>query len=262
LAPLDVARLRAAAITPSGLWSEVRVVAETGSTNADLLGEAGRGAPEGLVLAAETQTSGRGRQGRAWQSLPGAALTFSVLLRPRSVPQAVKGWVPLLAGVAVATALRQTAAVDARLKWPNDVLLGGGKLAGILAEQSGEAIVAGTGINVLGQADELPVTTATSLELHAAGGIDRTALLLAVLGELETWYRHWSSAGDAEASGLREAYLRLSATVGQQVQVWLPGGQRLKGRAEDVDEIGRLLVRPDGGTASVAVTAGEVIHVR
>ncbi|HEV3291948.1 MAG TPA: biotin--[acetyl-CoA-carboxylase] ligase, partial [Streptosporangiaceae bacterium] len=104
------------------MWREIRVVAETGSTNADLLAEARAGASEGLVLAAEAQTAGRGRLGRRWLSPPGAALTFSVLLRPRGVPPARLGWLPLLAGVAVAAAVTGAAALDTRLKWPNDVL--------------------------------------------------------------------------------------------------------------------------------------------
>ena len=100
------------------------MTAVTGSTNADLLARAAAGEPEGAVLAAEHQSAGRGRLGRTWTSPPRAALTFSVLLRPSSVPRARLGWLPLLAGVAVAAAVRAVAAVDAQLKWPNDVLAG------------------------------------------------------------------------------------------------------------------------------------------
>src|ERR1022692_4666121 len=120
IAPLNLARLRAEAAGPQSMWTDIRVVAETGSTNADVLKLGAGGAPEGLVIAAESQTAGRGRQGRSWHASPAAALTFSALLRPGSVPQAARGWVPLLAGVAVARAVRQVAVVDARLKWPND----------------------------------------------------------------------------------------------------------------------------------------------
>jgi BirA family biotin operon repressor/biotin-[acetyl-CoA-carboxylase] ligase len=169
---LDAARLNAALASRPGLWREVRVVEETGSTNADLLARARSGAGEGLVLVAEAQTSGRGRMGRRWISPPRCALTFSVLLRP-AVPAGLLGWVPLLAGVAAASALRQTAGVDAWLKWPNDVLVDGAKIAGILAERWGNAVVIGTGINVLQQRGELPVPTATSL-LVARGA--RTAM--------------------------------------------------------------------------------------
>ena len=166
---LDAARLNGALASRPGLWREVRVVEETGSTNADLLSQARSGAGEGLVLVAEAQTSGRGRMGRRWISPPRRALTFSVLLRP-AVPAGLLGWVPLLAGVAVASALQRTAGVDARLKWPNDVLVDGAKIAGILAERWGNAIVIGTGINVLQQRGELPVPTATSLLVAQGAG--------------------------------------------------------------------------------------------
>jgi BirA family biotin operon repressor/biotin-[acetyl-CoA-carboxylase] ligase len=245
------------------MWTDIRVVAETGSTNADVLKLGGDGAPEGLVIATESQTSGRGRQGRSWQSRPGGALTFSLLLRPRFVPHAARGWVPLLAGVAAAGAVRRVAAVDARLKWPNDVLLGGGKLAGILAEQSGDAIVVGIGINVLGLDDDLPTAAATSLERGGAGQTDRTELLAEILRQLEHWYLRWreTGSGHAAGSGLVQEYVSLCTTLGRVVRVELPGDRVLTGTAVDVDSAGQLLIRQDGGDI-VAVSAGDVIHVR
>ncbi len=262
--PLDEAALRAALTGGRALWSAVRVVAETGSTNADVLAAARDGAAEGLVIAAEAQAAGRGRLGRGWQSLPGGSLTFSVLLRTAAVPAGTRGWVPLLTGVAVARAVRRATGVQARLKWPNDVLAGAGKLAGILAEQAGDAIVVGVGLNVLGTAAQLPVATATSLELLGAGEADRTELLAEILTEIERWYLPWrdTPAGDADASGLRQEYLRLSATVGARVRVLLPGAPDLVGLAVAVDETGRLTVRPDGQADPVQVSAGDVIHVR
>ena len=262
--PLDEAALRAALTGGRALWSAVRVVAETGSTNADALAAARDGAAEGLVIAAEAQAAGRGRLGRGWQSLPGRSLTFSVLLRTAAVPAGARGWVPLLTGVAVARAVRRATGVQARLKWPNDVLAGAGKLAGILAEQAGDAIVVGVGLNVLGTTADLQVATATSLELLGAGEADRTELLAEILTEIECWYLPWrdTPAGDADASGLRQEYLRLSATVGARVRVLLPGAPDLVGLAVAVDETGRLLVRPDGQADPVPVSAGDVIHVR
>lgn len=269
--PLDAAALRRALIRPGSFWRDVRVVTETGSSNTDLLADAVGGAPEGTVLAAEYQTAGRGRLERRWASPARAALTFSVLLRPRGVPPGRRGWVPLLAGVAVAAALRAAAAVDARLKWPNDVLVRGAKVAGILAEQSGDAIVVGIGINVSTCQDELPAAGATSLALAGGVGPDREHLLAGVLTELERWYLTWISAasrpdpagppgpapGDA---GLRAEYLRLSGTIGQPVRVNLPGGQVLTGTAQDLDEAGRLVVRTAAGL--VPVSAGDVVHLR
>jgi BirA family transcriptional regulator, biotin operon repressor / biotin---[acetyl-CoA-carboxylase] ligase len=262
---LDAARLTGALAPWPGLWREVRVVEETGSTNADLLAEAQAGAREGLVLVAEAQTAGRGRMGRRWISPPRRALTFSVLLRP-AVPAGLLGWAPLLAGVAVASAMERTAGVDARLKWPNDVLVDGTKIAGILAERWGNAVVIGTGINVLQQRGELPVPTATSLLVaqKSADGTDmRERLLTAVLDELAHWYRAWldqPQPGDADGCGLREEYLRRSGTVGAAVTVMLPGGQNLTGMAAGIDAAGRLEIRTPASL--VQVSAGDVVHLR
>jgi BirA family biotin operon repressor/biotin-[acetyl-CoA-carboxylase] ligase len=248
-------------IAPGRLWTDIQSVATTGSTNADVMRLARAGAPDGLVIAAETQAAGRGRQGRSWHSQPGAALMFSLLVRPQSVTQTALGWLPLLAGVATATAVRDVTGVRACLKWPNDVLVDEGKLAGILAERSGRAVVVGIGLNVLGRPDSLPVTTATSLELHGARDTERSELLAEILGQFERWYERWTGAcGDADASGLRARYLRLCRTIGKQVNVALPGGRTLSGVATDVDHCGQLLV--ESGTGLVPVSAGEVIHVR
>jgi BirA family transcriptional regulator, biotin operon repressor / biotin---[acetyl-CoA-carboxylase] ligase len=253
--------LRDAGLIPDGFWRNVRVVAETGSTNLDLLGEAADGAAEGTALVAESQTAGRGRLGRQWVSQPGAALTFSVLLRPAAVPQASRGWVPLLTGVAVAQAVRAEAGIEASLKWPNDVQVNGAKLAGILAEQAGDAIVAGIGINVSSGRDELPVATATSLALEGADGVTAGRLLIAILGELGRWYLAWTGAhGDAAGCGLRAEYQRLCGTLGRQVRVSLPGGRTVTGVAAEVDPTGRLVVGSAAGP--VPVSAGDVIHVR
>jgi BirA family biotin operon repressor/biotin-[acetyl-CoA-carboxylase] ligase len=199
------------------------------------------------------------------------------------VPPGLLGWVPLLAGVAVASALEYTAGVDARLKWPNDLLADGNKLAGILAERWGSAVVVGTGINVLQRRGELPVPTATSLLMarrtgpapeHAAGlareqgpGPDgagmRERLLTAVLDELARWYRAWLDQprpGDADGCGLREEYLRRSGTVGTAVTVMLPGGPNLTGTAAGIDAAGRLEIRTPAGL--VQVSAGDVVHLR
>jgi BirA family transcriptional regulator, biotin operon repressor / biotin---[acetyl-CoA-carboxylase] ligase len=267
--PLSAASLRAALLAGSRLYSAVDVVGQTGSTNADLLAAARAGAPAGTVLVAEEQTAGRGRLGRSWQSQPGAALTFSVLLRPLHVPPASRGWLPLLTGVAVASALTAATGVDVSLKWPNDVLAGpaasasGSKLAGILAEQAADAIVIGVGLNVSAEKDELPAGEATSLWLAGAADSGREQILVAILRELEQWYLRWATGpqpGNAAASGLRAAYLRLCSTVGLDVRVEMPGGGTLTGHAGDVDDVGRLLVSAADGLH--AVSAGDVVHVR
>ena len=219
--PLDADALTARLVRPGGLWRDIRVVSETGSTNADLLAEAQAGAAEGLVLVAETQTAGRGRLGRSWSSPPRAALAFSVLLRPVAVAPAARAWLPLLTGIAVAAALRAEAGVTATLKWPNDVLVDGRKIAGILAEAHGDAIVAGVGLNVTLTRAELPVPTATSLLLENAACLDRERLLAAILTELASRYTAWTAGPDPAA--LRAEYLRWCVTVGREVRVELPG---------------------------------------
>lgn len=269
-APLDRTALRRALIRPGGLWRDLEVVESTGSTNADLLARALAGEPEGAVLAAEEQRAGRGRMGRTWTSPPRAALTFSVLLKP-AVPPARRGWLPLLAGVAVATAVTQVTGVRTALKWPNDLLTADAKLAGILAEAAGDAVVVGIGLNVSTEPAELShlvaptrpgAPPATSLRAAGATALDRASLLLAILGELEHWYRAWQRAGgDPDRSALRAEYTRLSATIGRTVRAELPGGQALSGPAAGVDSDGRLLVRVSSGS-EVAVSAGDVVHLR
>lgn len=266
--PLSGAALTGQIVRPGGFWREIFVEEETGSTNADLVARAASGAPEGLVLVAEEQTAGRGRMGRSWLSPPRAALTFSVMVCPDGVPPARRGWLPLLAGVAVATAVRQVSGLDAQLKWPNDVLLGPGKLAGILAEQSGDAVVIGIGVNVSTAREELPpagpaALPATSLWLAGSASLDRARLLSRILGEIERWYLAWRDTnprGDPEASGLRAAYLSLCATVGREVRVELPAGTDRHGPATGIDPDGRLVVSTPEG--QLAVGAGDVRHVR
>jgi BirA family biotin operon repressor/biotin-[acetyl-CoA-carboxylase] ligase len=188
---------------------------------------------------------------------------FSVLLRPAAVPAGRRGWVPLLAGLAVASAVAAVTGLDAGLKWPNDVLAGGRKLAGILAEQSAGAVVVGVGINVSTRRDELPTETATSLTLEGAARAGRAELLGAALGELERRYLSWAAGarpGDPDTGGLRAEYRRRCITLGRPVRVEFPGGDTAGGTALDVDAEGRLLLRTAGG--SLAVSAGDVVHLR
>jgi BirA family biotin operon repressor/biotin-[acetyl-CoA-carboxylase] ligase len=250
------------------MWLALEVVPSTGSTNADLLARAADpSSPEGQVLVAEEQTAGRGRLGRSWSSVPGASLTFSVLLRPAAVPAARRGWLTLLAGVAVASAVRSVAGVDAVLKWPNDVLVGDRKLAGILAEQTpdGSAVVIGTGLNVA-TPEEIPVSAtglvATSLTAEGAVAVSREDLLLGLLGQLEHWYAAFRADPDPERSGLLGAYRALCETLGRTVRVELPAGGVVTGAARDIDAEGRLLVADGPGDPVTPVSAGDVVHVR
>jgi BirA family transcriptional regulator, biotin operon repressor / biotin---[acetyl-CoA-carboxylase] ligase len=257
---LDAPALAAALTRDGGLWRSLEVVESIGSTNAELLTRAAAGADEGTVLVAEHQEAGRGRLDRTWTSPPRAGLTVSFLVRP-DVPAARRGWLPLLTGVALAESVGEVTGVRASLKWPNDLLaLDGRKLAGILAEASGGAVVVGTGLNVNTNADELP-DTGTSLSVVTGAPVDRGPLLLAFLRAVERRYQAWVEAlGDPVASGLARDYLAWSSTVGTTVEVTLPDGSTLEGVAQAVDWDGRLVVATAGGTVELA--SGDVQHVR
>jgi BirA family biotin operon repressor/biotin-[acetyl-CoA-carboxylase] ligase len=254
---LDAVALVTALRRGGDLWRSVDVVAEVGSTNAELAARA-PGEGEGLVLVAEHQSAGRGRLDRTWTSPPRAGVTVSVLLRPH-VPAARRGWLSMLAGVALAESLGDT--TRAALKWPNDLLAPDGrKLAGILAEVADGGVVVGVGLNVSTRADELP-DTGTSLEILAGHPVDRAPVLLGYLRALETRYRRWvDHAGDPVSSGLAADYLAWCSTVGADVQVTMPDGTLLDGVAEAVDWDGRLVVRTPQGRVELA--AGDVRHVR
>ena len=256
---LDRPPLRADALTRALLadgW-RVEVLPTAGSTNALLAERARGGEPAGLVLVAEEQTAGRGRLDRSWVAPPRAGLTFSVLLQP-ALPVAQWPWLPLLTGLAVTRVLREQAGVDAVLKWPNDVLVGGRKLCGLLAEVPVPGLVVmGIGLNVTTRREELPHDLATSLVLEGSAVLDRDLLLRAVLRELGRVLAG-DPAGDP-AGDLVEgqaAYRALCSSLGARVRVELPGGATVEGTAEAVDTDGRLVV--DG----TPYGAGDVVHLR
>ncbi|MFF0557027.1 biotin--[acetyl-CoA-carboxylase] ligase [Streptomyces sp. NPDC004266] len=263
--PLNAPALRRALVLPDGLWTSFDLVTSTGSTNGDLAARADE-LPEGAVLVAEEQTSGRGRLDRTWTAPARSGLFLSVLLKP-AVPVHRWGWLPLLTGVAAATGLAKAAGVDTSLKWPNDLLVSVAgeerKAGGILAERAGaDAVVVGLGINVTLREDELPVPAAGSLLLAGAVSTDRDTLLRAVLRSLEQHYGDWVRAdGDPAASGLQAAYTAGCATLGRRVRAELPGERMLEGEAVAVDGDGRLVVATEGG-GTEAVGAGDIVHLR
>ncbi len=250
--PLDPSRL-----TRPGS-ARVEILGRAASTNALVADRARAGEPEWLVVVAEHQTAGRGRLDRTWETPDRAALTFSVLLRPRVAPERWP-WLPLLTGYAAAWALRGAGA-DARLKWPNDVTVGDAKVAGILLERvetpDGPAAVLGIGVNVSTTRAELPVDTATSLSLLGVEA-DRTHLLGEILRVLAEQYDEWHASGGAS---LAAAYVPVCTTIGREVRVELPSGDAVTGLATGLDESGRLLV--ESGAVTVPVGAGDVVHVR
>ncbi len=237
----------------------VEVIEETGSTNAILADRARRGAAQ-QVLVAEHQTAGRGRLDRTWVTPSRAALTFSLLLHPDADPSRWP-WLPLLVGEAVRSALA-VHDLDLSVKWPNDVLIGERKVAGILLERveapTGPAAVVGVGVNVSTTSEELPVPTATSLGIELGTAPERTGVLLGVLAALHRSYAGWAADGDDEF--LRASYVRHCSTIGSQVRVDLPGETVVHGTARDIDPFGRLMVETATGTTTVG--AGDVVHVR
>lgn len=251
---LDVEALRTA--TAGTEWRRVDVVEETGSTNADLIARAAAGDEiAGAVLLAEFQSAGRGRHGRSWSAPPRSQISMSVGVDTSGVPPAGWGWLPLLTGLAVASTVREQFGVDAGVKWPNDVLVGTGKLAGILAEVSAPVIVVGLGLNVSLRDDELPDPKAVSLAMlgHDA---DRTELAGSLLHALNDRLGRWR-AGDP---GLAADYRSISTTIGMRVRALLPGDSEIIGVATGIDDSGRLLI-DDAGT-TVTVSAGDITHLR
>ena len=234
------------ALAPDG-W-RVEVVTAVPSTNALVAERARRGEPAGLVVVAEHQTAGKGRLDRTWTSPPRAGLTLSALVRP-DLPAARWPWLPLLTGLAVSTALRDRAELEAVLKWPNDVLVGERKVCGVLLEvaEPGAAVL-GVGLNVTTRAEELPWQGATSLALAGAATTDRDTVLRALLRALR------GVLDDVDAA--QEAYRGRCSTLGRRVRVEMPDGTAVEGTAEAVDEGGRLVV--DG----TAYGAGDVVHLR
>ncbi len=250
----------------AALAARLEVLPSAGSTNDELLARASGSDPwpHLSVVATDDQTHGRGRFGRTWSAPPGRTLAASVLLRP-ALPLDALGWIPLITGVAVARALTALGAT-VRLKWPNDVLIGGRKVCGILTElmPDGSGVVTGLGINLTLTEDELPVPTATSLALEAVE-TDADTVLAAVLDELTALVdRFIQSGGDAASSGIRDAVLSACDTIGRSVRVELPSGQVLVGTAVGLDGTGRLEVVPEGAdpAAPAHVAAGDVTHLR
>jgi BirA family biotin operon repressor/biotin-[acetyl-CoA-carboxylase] ligase len=241
-----------------GSW-DVRRFEEIDSTNAYLGHEARRGAPEGVVAVAEHQSAGRGRMDRRWEAPPGASLLVSVLFRPDFHASELHLCTAAMA-LAAAEACRVVAGVSPLLKWPNDLMVGESKLAGVLAEAefdgaAGCTVVVGLGLNVAWPGP--PGVGGTSLTEVGAGPIDRQALLGALLAALSTRRALLDTAPGrrAVAAELRDR----CTTLGRRVRVELAAGP-VVGVATDLDEAGCLVVRTADGLRTVS--AGDVVHLR
>lgn len=246
---------------PDSCWGPIEWCERTGSTNEDLAGRARAGARPGLVLVAEHQSTGRARFDRQWQDTPGTSTAISVLVAPDPEP-ARWGWLSILVGLAVREGVEAcTGAAPGRvsLKWPNDVLLDGKKICGILCERVGDVAVLGWGLNISMDESELPVPTATSLYLaHLPCGKDEVTAH--VLTSLQRWFEQWQRTGQ-----LRREFTAACDTIGRAVRlhqdIESATAVVVEGTAVGVDETGAILIE-DAAGRRCAYSAGDVIHLR
>ncbi len=240
---------------------DIQVFEQTTSTN-DVVEKLARdGVREGAVVFAESQTKGRGRLGRKWSSPTRKGLWFSVLLRPGLPPQEATQ-LTVISATALRRAIKSVTGLSAEIKWPNDLLLGGKKVAGILTEMSAEVdcvrhIIIGIGLDVNQDADEFPPELhriATSLRIEAGEEISRAELATEILRELDTEYAHIGAGNFPEVADEWEA---ACVTIGRNVTVHI-GDRKLRGRAESLDDDGALLVRTEHGHLE-RITGGDVI---
>lgn len=228
---------------PAGCrFRDIRWLAEATSTNRVALDAAEEGAPEGLVVIADFQTEGRGRLDRRWEAPAGTALLLSALVRPVELPPGRRHLVTAATGLATREACGRLGLALPDLKWPNDLMVGDRKLAGILAESRGDAVVVGVGCNV-----SAGPAGAAWLEELGKGAVDRADLAAGLLVGLDRRLGRWAEVADE--------YARTCATVGRWVRVETAAGW-VTGRAEAIDADGALVV--DGRV----FTVGDVVHVR
>ncbi|MCS3842083.1 biotin--[acetyl-CoA-carboxylase] ligase [Microbacterium sp. AK031] len=242
--------------------SRFEAIDVSASTNAALhaLSSDAEAWPHLSVLLTENQTAGRGRLDRSWVTPAGSALAISVLLRKLPASPELTGWIPLIAGVAMSQAVAaQLPEHEVGVKWPNDVLVDGRKISGILAESTGTAVIIGAGVNTAMTAQQLPVPTATSFAV-----LDETAdadlLVAAYVRRLDDLVSSLATWGDAARSGVHDAVSAQCASLGREVDVSLPDGTVLHGTALRLESDGRLCVRSEGTEHLIA--AGDVVHAR
>lgn len=243
--------------------SYFRAVASTGSTNTDLIAQAAD-LPDFAVLTAGEQLSGRGRSGRNWEAPAGSSMMASVLLRPSSVPPTQFSWLPLIAGLSLANAVSSFGGSNrAMVKWPNDVLIGEQKIAGVLSEALPDVsgVVIGTGLNVNQTREQLPVETATSLALVGISVPSLDAILAEYLRQLRKNYNEYiACGGELAGTELLQSIKNACTTIGRKVRAIMPGDKELVGEAIDIDDLGRIVIAHDGKHTPVSV--GDIVHLR
>ncbi|WP_293991629.1 biotin--[acetyl-CoA-carboxylase] ligase [Sphingomonas sp.] len=228
----------------------IRTVAETGSTNADIIALAATGLEEGVWLRAERQTSGRGRQGRAWVSDTGN-LYASTLVRPRpSDPPAAT--LALVAAVALEEAVGAYIMGAAVLKWPNDLLIDGAKLSGILLERAGEAVVIGFGVNLAHHPTDTD-RVATSLAAYDVA-VDPVDFIETLADAFGRWVERWRGEG---IDVVRRRWMTRAHSIGAALTARLPDGSAIDGLFDGLDSDGALILRLADGTRRV-IHAGDV----
>lgn len=244
---------------------EYEFVESTGSTNTDLILSA-ESRQDFSVLVAGFQTAGRGRSGRDWVAPAGSSLFVSVLLKPTAFDATKFSWLPLMAGLAMQKTVNHCIdGSEAKLKWPNDVLVNDKKISGVLSELVPDlsGVVVGAGLNILQGTDELPIEAATSLNLEGAHSPTLDDVLQVYLENFKHLYAAYSQVrGDAVASGLRASVVENCATIGRRVRAILPGDQELLGEAVGIDDTGRLIFLPHNSGQVMPIAAGDIVHLR
>jgi BirA family biotin operon repressor/biotin-[acetyl-CoA-carboxylase] ligase len=240
-------------------------VAETGSTNTDLIGSA-VSLPDFSVRVAGYQNAGRGRSGRQWLAPEGSSLFVSILLKPTGMSATKFSWLPLIAGLAMTEAVSDLIApTKPTLKWPNDVLINERKISGILSELVPDlsGVVVGAGLNVLQTQEELPIENATSLAIENAHTLNLDEVLARYLVSFKSHYsRFVGASGDAVKSGIRFSVMDTCGTLNRKVRAILPGDSEVIGEAVGIDDSGRLILLPDGASQVMPVAAGDIVHLR
>jgi len=232
----------------AGSYWRVSVVQETSSTQTMLRDNT---PSHGDVIVAEYQSQGRGRLDRSFEAAANTALLFSFYVEPQTSVERFT-FLPLLAGLTVAETLNQKCAPGFSTKWPNDILFGEKKVAGLLVERCGAGVIVGIGINTSMSESQLPVPTATSIALATGITPDRNQLLADFLAAFAAALQKWEAGDDF----VKEC-LALNSTINQDVEITLPGAVVKHGRAVSIDASGALLLE-----SGEQVTVGDVVHVR
>lgn len=250
--------------------SNLEFLAETGSTNADLVSRAAN-FDDFSVLVAGYQSAGKGRAGRSWLAPAGSSLFVSILLKPADIDPAKYSFLPLLAGLAMTQCVSKFLPnSEVSLKWPNDVLVGENKIAGVLSEllPSQDGVVIGAGLNIKQQQSDLPISNATSMALAGGKELNLDLILASYLSNFRTHYQAWlEHEGNSESSGVLSQVVANCSTIGRDsnwVRVMLPGDQEFIAEATGIDSSGRLIVSRAESTDEkvVAVATGDIIHLR